>query len=110
MKKIGEYFKLAYISVSAKWLFGVLAALSILPDLIKTILLCITKESLGTGAVFFADLLCVVCASAFAFFAIRSANGQTKQAAVIWVKGCLPCIAALYGGEILIELLGGISD
>ena len=107
MKKIGEYFKLAYISASAKWLFGALAALSILPDLIKTILLCITKESLGTGAVFFADLLCVVCASAFAFFAIRSANGQTKQAAVIWVKGCLPCIAALYGGEILIELLGG---
>ena len=38
MKKIGGYFKLAYISVSAKWLFGALAALSILPDLIKTIL------------------------------------------------------------------------
>ena len=81
MKKIGEYFKLAYISASAKWLFGALAALSILPDLIKTILLCITKESLSTGAVFLADLLCVVCASIFAFFAIRSANGQTKQAA-----------------------------
>ena len=44
MKKIGEYFKLAYISASAKWIFGTLAALSILPDLVKTMMLCITKE------------------------------------------------------------------
>ena len=107
MKKIGEYFKQAYISTSAKWFFGVLAALSILPDLIKTILLILTKESLSTGAVFLADLLCVVCASAFAFVAIRSVNGQTKQAAVIWMKGYLPCLAALYAGEILTEFLGG---
>ena len=107
MKKIGEYFKQAYISTSAKWLFGVLAALSILPDLIKTILLILTKESLSTGAVFLADMLCVVCASALAFSAIRSANGETKQAAVIWMKGYLPCLAALYAGEILTELLGG---
>ncbi|MGN0441850.1 MAG: hypothetical protein ACI4FO_04040 [Acutalibacteraceae bacterium] len=107
MKKIGEYFKQAYISTSAKWLFGVLAALSILPDLIKTIMLILIKESLSTGAVFLADLLCVVCASAFAFVAIRSANGQTKQAAVIWMKGYLPCLAALYAGEILKEFLGG---
>ena len=96
MKKIGEYFKLAYISASAKWIFGTLAALSILPDLVKTMMLCITKESLNTGAVFLADLFCIVCASIFAFFAIRSANGQTKQAADIWLKSCLPCIAALY--------------
>lgn len=106
MKKIGEYFKLAYISASAKWIFGTLAALSILPDLVKTMMLCITKESLNTGAVFLADLFCIVCASIFAFFAIRSANGQMKQAADIWLKSCLPCIAALYGGKILIELLG----
>lgn len=107
MKKIEEYFKQAYINTSAKWLFGVLAALSILPDLIKTILLILIKESLGTGVVFLADLLGVVCASAFAFPAIRSVNGQTKQAAVIWLKGYIPCLAALYAGEILKEFLGG---
>ncbi|MGN0498373.1 MAG: tetratricopeptide repeat protein [Acutalibacteraceae bacterium] len=107
MKKIGNYFRQAYISTSAKWLFGVLAALSILPDLIKTIMLILIKESLSTDAVFLADLLCVVCASAFAFLAIRSVNGQTKQAAVIWLKGYIPCLAALYAGEILEEYLGG---
>ena len=109
MKKIGDYFRQTYINTSAKWIFGALAALSILPDLIKTILLCITKESLSTGAVFLADLLCVICASVFAFLAVRSANGngQSKQAVVIWLKGYLPCLAALYGGKILTEFLGG---
>ena len=73
----------------------------------KTVLLCITKESLTAGAVFFADLFCVVCACIPAFLAVRSTNGNAKQAAGIWLKGCLPCIAALYAGEILAGLLGG---
>lgn len=62
MRKFGEYVRVAYGCFSAKWIFGVLAALSLLPALTKTVLLCITKESLTAGAVFFADLFCVVCA------------------------------------------------
>ena len=107
MRKFGEYVRAAYGCLSAKWIFGVLAALSLLPTLTKTVLLCITKESLTAGAVFFADLFCVVCACIPAFLAVRSMNGNTKQAAGIWLKGCLPCIAALYAGEILAGLLGG---
>lgn len=107
MRKFGEYVRAAYGCFSAKWIFGALAALSLLPTLTKTVLLCITKESLTAGAVFFADLFCVVCACISAFWAVRSTNGNTKQAAGIWLKGCLPCIAALYAGEILAGLLGG---
>lgn len=107
MRKFGEYVRAAYGCFSAKWIFGVFAALSLLPALIKTVLLCITKESLTAGAVFFADLFCVVCACVSAFLAVRSTNGNAKQAAGIWLKGCLPCIAALYAGEILAGLLGG---
>lgn len=107
MRKFGEYVRAAYGCFSAKWIFGVLAALSLLPALTKTVLLCITKESLTAGAVFFADLFCVVCACVSAFLAVRSTNGNAKQAAGIWLKGCLPCIAALYAGEILAGLLGG---
>lgn len=107
MRKFGEYVRAAYGCFSAKWIFGVLAALSLLPTLTKTVLLCITKESLTAGAVFFADLFCVVCACISAFLAVRPTNGNTKQAAGIWLKGCLPCIAALYAGEILAGLLGG---
>ena len=95
MRKFGEYVRATYGCFSAKWIFGVLAALSLLPTLTKTVLLCITKESLTAGAVFFADLFCVVCACIPAFLAVRSTNGNTKQAAGIWLKGCLPCIAAL---------------
>lgn len=62
MRKFGEYVRVAYGCFSAKWIFGVLAALSLLPALTKTVLLCITKESLTAGAVFFADMFCVVCA------------------------------------------------
>lgn len=107
MRKFGEYVRAAYGCFSAKWIFGVLAALSLLPALTKTVLLCITKESLTAGAVFFADLFCVVCACISAFLAVRSTNGNAKKAAGIWLKGCLPCIAALYAGEILAGLLGG---
>lgn len=107
MRKFGEYVRAAYGCFSAKWIFGVLAALSLLPALTKTVLLCITKGSLTAGAVFFADLFCVVCACISAFLAVRSTNGNTKQAAGIWLKGCLPCIAALYAGEILAGLLDG---
>lgn len=107
MRKFGEYVRAAYGCFSAKWIFGVLAALSLLPTLTKTVLLCITKESLTAGAVFFADLFCVVCACISAFLAVRPTNGNTKQAAGIWLKGCLPCIAALYAGEIPAGLLGG---
>ena len=52
MRKFGEYVRAAYGCLSAKWIFGVLAALSLLPTLTKTVLLCITKESLTAGAVF----------------------------------------------------------
>ncbi len=107
MRKFGEYVRAAYGCFSAKWIFGVLAALSLLPTLTKTVLLCITKESLTAGAVFFADLFCVVCACISAFLAVRSTNRNAKQAAGIWLKGCLPCIATLYAGEILAGLLGG---
>lgn len=105
VKRIMEYVRMTYTSASAKWTFGVLAALSVLPDLIKTILLCLTKESLGTEKVILADVFCIVCACLFALLAIRSHVGQTKQAAAIWLKGFLPCMAALYGGNILTVLL-----
>lgn len=52
MRKFGEYVRVAYGCFSAKWIFGVLAALSLLPALTKTVLLCITKESLTAGAGF----------------------------------------------------------
>lgn len=53
MRKFGEYVRAEYGCFSAKWIFGVLAALSLLPTLTKTVLLCITKESLTAGEVFF---------------------------------------------------------
>lgn len=104
MKRIGEYFAGAYKNAFARWIFGIIASLVILPDLIKTVLLCIKKESLAAGTVFIADVLCVVCAFVFAFFAICSIGKTAKEAVAVWLKGCIPCIAALYGGKLLTVL------
>ena len=41
MRKFGEYVRAAYGCFSAKWIFGVLAALSLLPALTKSFLMCI---------------------------------------------------------------------
>ena len=46
MGKFGEYVQAAYGCFSAKWIFGVLAALSLLPILTKTVLLCIKKPEI----------------------------------------------------------------
>ena len=46
MRKFGEYVRAAYGCFSAKWIFGVLAALSLLSALTKTVLLCITKPEI----------------------------------------------------------------
>lgn len=104
MKRIGEYFAGAYKNAFARWIFGITASLVILPDLIKTVLLCIKKESLAAGTVFIADVLCVVCAFVFAFFAVCSIGKTAKEAVAVWLKGCIPCIAALYGGKLLTVL------
>lgn len=104
MKRIGEYFAGAYKNAFARWIFGIIASLVILPDLIKTVLLCIKKESLAAGTVFIADALCVVCAFVFAFFAVCSIGKTAKEAVAVWLKGCIPCIAALYGGKLLTVL------
>lgn len=104
MKRIGEYFAVAYKNAFARWIFGIIASLVILPDLIKTVLLCIKKESLAAGTVFTADVLCVVCAFVFAFFAVCSIGKTAKEAVAVWLKGCIPCIAALYGGKLLTVL------
>lgn len=104
MKRIGEYFAGAYKNAFARWIFGIIASLVILPDLIKTVLLCIKKESLAAGTVFTADVLCVVCAFVFAFFAVCSIGKTAKEAVAVWLKGCIPCIAALYGGKLLTVL------
>ncbi len=104
MKRIGEYFAGAYKNAIARWIFGITASLVILPDLIKTVLLCIKKESLAAGTVFIADVLCVVCAFVFAFFAVCSIGKTAKEAVAVWLKGCIPCIAALYGGKLLTVL------
>ena len=53
---------------------------------------------------FIADVLCVVCAFVFAFFAICSIGKTAKEAVAVWLKGCIPCIAALYGGKLLTVL------
>lgn len=104
MKRIGEYFAAAYKNAFARWIFGIIASLVILPDLIKTVLLCIKKESLAAGTVFIADVLCVVCAFVFAFFAVCSIGKTAKEAVAVWLKGCIPCISALYGGKLLTVL------
>lgn len=104
MKRIGEYFAGAYKNAFARWIFGIIASLVILPDLIKTLLLCIKKESLAAGTVFIADVLCVVCAFVFVFFAVCSIGKTAKEAVAVWIKGCIPCIAALYGGKLLTAL------
>lgn len=104
MKRIGEYFAGAYKNAFARWIFGIIASLVILPDLIKTVLLCIKKESLAAGTVFIADVLCVVCAFVFAFFAVCSIGKTAKEAVAVWLKGCIPCISALYGGKLLTVL------
>ena len=93
MRKFGEYVRATYGCFSAKWIFGVLAALSLLPTLTKTVLLCITKESLTAGAVFFADLFCVVCACIPAFLAVRSTNGN-KTSRRYMAQG----LSSLYSG------------
>lgn len=46
MRKFGEYVRAAYGCFSAKWIFGVLAALSLLPTLTKTVLLYIKKPEI----------------------------------------------------------------
>mgnify|MGYP003533961005 FL=1 len=46
MRKFGEYVRAAYGCFSAKWIFGVLAALSLLSALTKTVLLCIKKPEI----------------------------------------------------------------
>lgn len=61
MEKIKKYIKSTYVNASAKWIFGVVAALGVLPDLIKTTLLCVTKESLGTKTIFFGSVLRCLC-------------------------------------------------
>lgn len=104
MKRIGEYFAGVYKNAFARWIFGIIASLVILPDLIKTVLLCIKKESLAAGTVFIADVLCVVCAFVFAFFAVCSIGKTAKEAVAVWLKGCIPCISALYGGKLLTVL------
>lgn len=104
MKRIGEYFAGVYKNAFARWIFGIIASLVILPDLIKTVLLCIKKESLAAGTVFIADVLCVVCAFVFAFFAVCSIGKTAKEAVAVWIKGCIPCISALYGGKLLTVL------
>ena len=104
MKRIGEYFAGAYKNAFARWIFGIIASLVILPDLIKTLLLSIKKESLAAGTVFIADVLCVACAFVFAFFAVCSIGKTAKEAVAVWLKGCIPCIAALYGGKLLTVL------
>ncbi len=106
MKRIGEYFAGAYIKMLfARWIFGITASLVILPDLIKAVLLCIKKESLAAGTVFIADVLCVVCAFVFAFFLqFAQSEKRQKEAVAVWLKGCVPCIAALYGGKLLTVL------
>lgn len=104
MKRIGEYFAGVYKNAFARWIFGIIASLVILPDLIKTVLLCIKKESLAAGTVFIAEVLCVVCAFVFAFFAVCSIGKTAKEAVAVWLKGCIPCIAALYGGKLLTVL------
>ena len=104
MKRIGEYFAGVYKNAFARWIFGIIASLVILPDLIKTVLLCIKKESLAAGTVFIAEVLCVVCAFVFAFFAVCSIRKTAKEAVAVWLKGCIPCIAALYGGKLLTVL------
>lgn len=71
MEKIKKYIKSTYVNASAKWIFGVVAALGVLPDLIKTTLLCVTKESLGTKTIFFwicSALLVPVCLHYWLFF------------------------------------------
>lgn len=108
MEKIKKYIKSTYVNASAKWIFGAVAALGVLPDLIKTTLLCVTKESLGTKTIFFSDLFCVACAGVFALLAVLSLIGLTKRAVSVWIKGCLPCMAALYGGNILMVFLGDL--
>ncbi len=74
MKRIGEYFAGAYKNAFARWIFGIIASLVILPDLIKTVLLCIKKETLSVGTVFTADVLCVVCA-----FVLQFAQSEKRQ-------------------------------
>ena len=108
MEKIKKYIRSTYANASAKWIFGAVAALGILPDLIKTTLLCVTKESLGTETIFFADLFCVACAGVFALLAVCSLIGPAKRAVPVWLKGCLPYMAALYGGNILTVFLGDL--
>lgn len=106
MKSMGKYVRENYAGVSAKWVFGVIVALGLLPDLIKTVLLSIKKESLGSTEVFLAEVFCLICVCGLTLLAIRSITGQTDRAAVIWCKGGLPCVAVLYGGKFLTALLG----
>ena len=99
MKSMGKYVRESYAGVSAKWVFGVIVALGLLPDLIKTVLLSIKKESLGSTEVFLAEVFCLICVCGLTLLAIRSITGQTDRAAAIWCKGGLPCVAVLYGGK-----------
>lgn len=90
MKRIGEYFAGAYKNAFARWIFGIIASLVILPDLIKTVLLCIKKESLAAGTVFIADVLCVVCAFVFAFFAVCSIGKRQRKLSQYGLRAVFP--------------------
>lgn len=77
MKRIGEYFAGAYKNAFARWIFGITASLVILPDLIKTVLLCIKKESLAAGTVFIATCYALYVHS-FSHF-LQFAQSEKRQ-------------------------------
>lgn len=90
MKRIGEYFAGAYKNAFARWIFGIIASLVILPDLIKTLLLSIKKESLAAGTVFIADVLCVACAFVFAFLQFVQSEKRQRRLSQYGLRAVFP--------------------
>lgn len=101
-----EKVKMQYGKASACWIFGLLCCFYACPDFIKAIFLMVRKESLGGLMLATVDFGCVAAGSICAFAALFCRERRMKESIRLLWNGYLPCLAALYAGDILQKLLG----
>ena len=101
-----EKVKMQYGKASTCWIFGLLCCFYVCPDFIKAIFLMARKESLGGLTLAAVDFGCVAAGSICAFAALFCRERRMKESLRLLWNGYLPCLAALYAGDILQKFLG----
>lgn len=101
MQKLTQLWK----NLCAAWssmVFLAMVGLYVLPDVLKTMLLCIGKESVSLSALYVADILGIVFCAGFSFLALCFAKKGHSVSA--FAGGVLPCIAVICAGKILVTI------